>query len=241
MHTVAGVHAPRWSEVDQEEASRSRIFARMSFSSGVMLSSLRSRTDCGLSDDVDELPDTPEALLSTDTADGLTIRPLYTRRDELAEPGVPGRFPFVRGADPARDVTTGWRVTERFGDDATPAADLNELILEAMANGTSGLWLSVSRPGDGLGVADLATALRGVYLDLVPVTLDAGTEGIAAARELLGLKEKAQAAPVAAAPTAATVHSFGLSPLTATFSGRPTVSRSVSRSIRISVRSVCPL
>ena len=125
--------------------------------------------------DVDELPDTPEALLSTDTADGLTIRPLYTRRDELAEPGVPGRFPFVRGADPARDVTTGWRVTERFGDDATPAADLNELVLEAMANGTSGLWLSVSRPGDGLGVADLATALRGVYLDLVPVTLDAGT------------------------------------------------------------------
>lgn len=173
--------------------------------------------------DVDELPDTPEALLSTDTADGLTIRPLYTRRDELAEPGVPGRFPFVRGADPARDVTTGWRVTERFGDDATPAADLNELILEAMANGTSGLWLSVSRPGDGLGVADLATALRGVYLDLVPVTLDAGTEGIAAARELLGLKEKAQAAPVAAAPTAATVHSFGLSPLTAAFSGRATV------------------
>lgn len=173
--------------------------------------------------EVDELPGTPEALLSTTTEDGLTIRPLYTRRDETDEPGLPGRFPFVRGADPKRDVTAGWRVTERFGDDATGAADVNELVLEAMTNGASGLWLSVGKPGGALGVADLATVLRGVYLDLVPVTLDAGEEGIAAARELLALKEKAQAAPVAAEPTAATTLSFGLSPLTAAFSGRPTV------------------
>ncbi len=54
--------------------------------------------------EVDDLPDTPEALLSTQTRDGLTVRPLYTRRDETAEPGVPGGFPYVRG--PTRTATS---------------------------------------------------------------------------------------------------------------------------------------
>ncbi|MEE3850360.1 methylmalonyl-CoA mutase family protein [Gordonia sp. LSe1-13] len=169
---------------------------------------------------VEELGATAEELLSTDTIDGLRIRPLYTRKDETAEAGLPGSFPFVRGADPDRDVVMGWRVTERFGDDTAGAAEVNESILEALANGTSGLWLRI---GDALGADDLATVLDGVYLDLIPVTLDAGIEGIAAARALLALREKAGAAPQAAEPTPATVTSFGFSPLTAAFSGRPTV------------------
>lgn len=170
--------------------------------------------------DVADLPDDAETLLSTATPDGLTIRPLYTRRDETAEPGLPGHFPFVRGSDPQRDVNVGWRVTERFGDDDTAPEDVNEQILEAMTNGTSGLWLTV---GKGIGPDDLETVLAGVYLDLVPVTLDAGESGIDAARTLLALRTTAAAAPQAAPVTAGTTHSFGLSPLTAAFSGRPTV------------------
>ena len=65
----------------------------------------------------------------------------------------------------------GWRATERFGDGAETAGELNESILDAMNNGTSGLWLSV---GASLAPGDLATALAGVYLDLVPVTLPGG-------------------------------------------------------------------
>ncbi|MXP22177.1 methylmalonyl-CoA mutase [Gordonia sp. HNM0687] len=169
---------------------------------------------------VEELPATAEELLSTDTIDGLRIRPLYTRKDETAEAGLPGGFPFVRGADPDRDVTLGWRVTERFGDDDTPAAEVNQQILEALENGTSGLWLRI---GGALNADDLATVLDGVYLDLIPVTLDAGADGLAAARALLAQRARAVAAPQAAAPTAATVTSLGLSPLTAGFSGRPDV------------------
>ncbi|GAC78266.1 heterodimeric methylmalonyl-CoA mutase small subunit [Gordonia malaquae] len=163
-----------------------------------------------------ELPDTPEAMLSTDTRDGVAVRPLYTRRDETAEVGAPGSFPFIRGADPARDVTQGWRVTERFGDDDVDAASVNESILDAAANGTSGLWLSVAAD-------DLAAALQGVYLDLMPVTLDAGADGLAAARAFLATLDAAPDAPETAPTTAATTHSLGLSPYTAQFSGRPTV------------------
>ncbi|GAA1480257.1 methylmalonyl-CoA mutase small subunit [Gordonia sinesedis] len=177
---------------------------------------------------VAELPDTAEALLSVTTPDGLTIRPLYTRRDETPEHGLPGAHPFVRGADPARDVTLGWRVTERFGDEAgadrgsVTAASINADILDAMTNGASGLWLRV-RPDGAMSADTLSEALAGVYLDLVPVTLDAGADGIAAARAFLDLRARADAAPAAATPSAATVASLGFSPLTAAFSGRDAV------------------
>lgn len=170
---------------------------------------------------VDELTDSPEALLSTHTADGTVVRPLYTRKDETAEPGVPGQFPFVRGADPVRDVNVGWRVTERFGDDDASAEAVNEQILDAAGNGTSGLWL---RFGGGLAADDVATVLKGVYLDLMPVTLDAGADGIEVARAYLAARAAAPAAPEAAPATVANIHSLGLSPYTASFSGRPTVS-----------------
>lgn len=166
--------------------------------------------------DVADLRDTPEALLSTTTPDALTIKPLYTRRDELDEPGLPGSYPFVRGSDRVRDVNMGWRVTERFGDPVgepqDPAA-LNQAILEALNNGASGLWLTV---GDSvIAPKDLAAVLDGVYLDLVPVTLDAGAAGIEAAQVLQPLLPDSA--------TVGTVSSYGLAPLTAAFSGRPAV------------------
>ena len=107
----------------------------------------------------------------------MTVRPLYTRLDETPEPGLPGEFPFVRGADRARDVVLGWRVTERFADDDTAASAVNEQILDACANGTSGLWLRV---GEGIDADGLGAALAGVYLDLLPVTLDVGADVAAA-------------------------------------------------------------
>lgn len=166
--------------------------------------------------DVADLRDTPETLLSTTTPDALTIKPLYTRRDELDEPGLPGTYPFVRGSDHVRDVNMGWRVTERFGDpvcDPQDSATLNQAILEALNNGASGLWLAV---GDSaIAPKDLAAVLDGVYLDLVPVTLDAGAAGIEAAQAMQPLLPESA--------TIGTVSSYGLAPLTADFSGRPAV------------------
>ncbi len=149
----------------------------------------------------DTLPDTPEALLSTTLADGAVVHPLYTRRDERPEPGLPGHAPFVRGADPARDVVMGWRVTERFGD--TPGDD----VVGALESGASGVWLRARE------AADLAL-LDDVYLDLVPVTLDA--------REIAPVLAAEFARRVGDAPrSVATTASLGMSPLTAAFSGRP--------------------
>ncbi|NED59818.1 methylmalonyl-CoA mutase, partial [Streptomyces sp. SID10244] len=93
-------------------------------------------------------------------------------------------------------------------------------VLDALSKGTSGLWLNV---GAGISPDDLAAVLDGVYLDLIPVTLDAGADGIASARALLSVCAAAAAAPESIAPTTSTITSLGLSPLTAAFSGRASV------------------
>lgn len=166
-----------------------------------------------------DLPDSPEAMLSTPTRDDVLVRPLYTRKDESGERGLPGSFPFVRGADPQRDVNQGWRVTERFGDlPGQSAAAVNEAILDAAGSGASGIWLAV---GPAVAPGDLAAVLDGVYLDLMPVTLDAGADAVAAAEAFLHLLADRPAPPQEAPALAGTAHSLGLSPYTAAFSGRP--------------------
>src|SRR5699024_2242006 len=126
---------------------------------------------------------------------------------------LPGSFPFVRGTDGERDVTVGWHVDAAYGRGGDTPDAVNEHILEGLANGVSALTLSV---GDGaLAPADLPTALKGVYLDLAPVSLDAGQDAADASRALLALLDEAE------------VHDrgtvrirLGLAPLTDLFAGR---------------------
>ncbi|MFI2283237.1 methylmalonyl-CoA mutase family protein [Nocardia beijingensis] len=130
--------------------------------------------------DVSELPEEPERLLDETTYDGLTVAPLYTRRDELPEQPLPGTFPFVRGRDATRDVHRGWFVSARFAQ--RDAAAANREILAGLENGISAIWLGAGERG--VPVADLPTALSGLLFELAPLTLDAGEEVAAAAAQV---------------------------------------------------------
>lgn len=130
--------------------------------------------------DVSELPEEPERLLDETTYDGLTVAPLYTRRDELPEQPLPGTFPFVRGRDATRDVHRGWFVSARFAQ--RDAAAANREILAGLENGISAIWLGAGERG--VPVADLPTALSGLLFELAPLTLDAGDEVAAAATQV---------------------------------------------------------
>jgi methylmalonyl-CoA mutase len=158
-----------------------------------------------------DLPDEPERLLDSPTYEGFPIRPLYTSLDALPEPALPGRWPYVRGGDALRDVKSGWRVAEAFPANGSAAADANGAVLVALTEGVSALVLGVEG-----AAADLDRLLEGVFLDLVPVVLDAGVDYEAAADAALALLtdlDDDQRSRLSV--------DLGADPLTAPLSGRP--------------------
>lgn len=117
----------------------------------------------------------PESKLVTRTYDGIEIQPLYTADDVPGDAGFPGLAPFVRGASPEGQVSTGWDVRARFA--GTDAKAVNKAILADLEGGVTSIWLTVPP-------AAMADALNDVYVDLAPVVLDAGAEYEAAAAAL---------------------------------------------------------
>jgi methylmalonyl-CoA mutase len=137
--------------------------------------------------DPEDLPAEPERLLESPTYEGFPIRALYTALDALPEPPLPGDWPFVRGGDARRDVKSGWKVAEAFPvGDQGEVTDGNGAVLVALTEGVSALVLRVGEPG-GVAAAELDRLLEGVFLDLVPVTLDAGADYAVAVDSLLPL------------------------------------------------------
>lgn len=123
----------------------------------------------------------PEMTLATRTYDGITVRPLYTTSDAPADAGFPGLAPYTRGTRAEGAGETGWDVRGRYLDPDARAS--NAAVLADLEGGVTSLWLVAGR--GGVAVADLATVLDGVLLDLVPVVLDAGAEDREAAEVLL--------------------------------------------------------
>jgi methylmalonyl-CoA mutase len=158
-----------------------------------------------------DLGDEPERRLDSPTYEGFPVRPLYTSLDELPEPALPGQWPFVRGGDAQRDVKSGWRVAEVFPANGSSAADANGAVLVALTEGVSALVLRV-----GGAAAALDRLLDGVFLDLVPVVLDAGADYVAASDAVL-----AQLTDLDDDQRSRLSVDLGADPLTAPLSGQP--------------------
>ncbi|MFE2955752.1 methylmalonyl-CoA mutase family protein [Nocardia tengchongensis] len=166
--------------------------------------------------DASELPDEPEKLLAVTTYDGLTVNPLYTRRDELPEQPLPGQFPYVRGGDATRDVHRGWFVSQKVA--GADAKAVNADILFALDNGVSAVQLGVAERG--VPVEGLATALKGLLFELAPLTLDAGPAANEAAAQLFSVLDAYAAANTKTLANREDIRvSLGATPLTSLFAG----------------------
>ncbi|CAM3618621.1 methylmalonyl-CoA mutase family protein [Kibdelosporangium persicum] len=122
--------------------------------------------------------------IATRTYDDILVQPLYTRQDTAPAAGMPGLPPFVRGNRPEGAVATGWDVRQRHAHPDPSAA--KRAVLTDLEHGVTSLWLVV---GDaGLPISALADVLDEVYVDLAPVTLDAGADFLAAAEALLEIQ-----------------------------------------------------
>ncbi|CQD13002.1 methylmalonyl-CoA mutase, small subunit [Mycobacterium lentiflavum] len=161
-----------------------------------------------------ELGEEPEQLLDSPTYDGFAVRPLYTAFDELPEPPLPGEWPYLRGADPRRDVKSGWKVVEAFPSAGATAAETNAAVLGALGDGASALLLRVG--ADGVAPQELEGLLAGVYLSMAPIILEAGAHYAAAADALLALVDEVESDQRATLSI-----DLGADPLTAAHSGRP--------------------
>ncbi|MEV4612626.1 methylmalonyl-CoA mutase small subunit [Kitasatospora sp. NPDC049258] len=144
-----------------------------------------------------------EDALATKLEDGLTARPLYTAEDAPDGAGYPGFPPFVRGGRPQGSAVAGWDVRQRHAHPDPQAA--NEAVLADLEHGVSSLWLELGRTG--APVEALPELLRGVYLDLAAVVLDAGADFPAAAERLLALYQER------GVPAEAATGSLGADPL----------------------------
>ena len=120
----------------------------------------------------------PADSLVSRTADGVEIRPLYTRAD--AGP-VLGPRP-----GPSDDPDRPWDL--RALVEHPGPARANALALQELEGGAASLLLRLDPAArDGIAAAsqdDLARVLEGVYLELAPVALDAGFLGPEAANWL---------------------------------------------------------
>jgi methylmalonyl-CoA mutase len=126
----------------------------------------------------------PDALTS-ETYDGFALQPLYTADDVSPDAGFPGVPPYTRGGQPHGAVATGWDVRQRHAHPDTTVT--RKAVLGDLENGVTSLWLVVGPAGVPLDA--LPDVLDEVYLDLAPVTLDAGADVAAAAKALLDLHE----------------------------------------------------
>ncbi|CDR03928.1 methylmalonyl-CoA mutase, beta subunit [Streptomyces iranensis] len=135
-----------------------------------------------------------EEALATALEDGITVQPLYTAADAPGDAGFPGFAPFVRGGRAEGSAVSGWDVRQRHAH--PDPARTNQAILADLENGAGSVWLAVGAAG--VPVDALPEALKGVYLDLATVALDAGADFEDAARALLRLYAGREVPPGAA-------------------------------------------
>src|SRR5262249_4850214 len=109
---------------------------------------------------------------------------------------APGALPFARGTRRA-PAGLGWQIHQRVL--APDAGAANEVILEELEGGVSGVGLRSAGPGQtgiALNCASGATgAGAGVFLDYAPVQLLAGTGAPGAARHYLAALKLLKAKP----------------------------------------------
>ena len=139
----------------------------------------------------------------TKTYEGVTLRPIYTRRDWPPEgdpSGFPASMPFTRGARPAGNRVNDWDMRQWYG--YPDAAKCNDIILNDLAHGVTSIHIvldAAAKAGldpdqddgaeklvgaKGVSIAsldDLDRLLTNVLPELITISLGAGAQFIAAA------------------------------------------------------------
>ena len=134
----------------------------------------------------------PFDKLITPTYEGIALQPIYRREDAAGlafADTLPGQPPYVRGRAAAGHTRHGWAIAQEHSD-ADPAA-FNRGLIAALEAGQTAATIRLDAAtragqdaagdGDGLALttaADVAAALRGVYLQGLPLLVDCGPSAL---------------------------------------------------------------
>jgi len=152
-----------------------------------------------------------EKKMIAHTYEGIDIQPIYTPESwpSANDPsGFPGSPPYTRGATPLGHSVDGWDVRQEVLH--PEPADANRIVLEELDHGvtsvelkldaaaSSGLDADDPRSAELCGrggvmlysLGDFDQALKGVQMDVVPVSLEAGAAFLPAAALLAALWEE---------------------------------------------------
>lgn len=116
-----------------------------------------------------------DKVMHTKTHTGITLKPIYTRRDTQDLPFIqnqPGTPPYVRGNDPKRFLTEGWLIAQ--SQDEPDLKKLNEQILRELNLGLTAVNIALKHPDSPRGVKissleDLRVVLQGIDLKAAPL------------------------------------------------------------------------
>jgi methylmalonyl-CoA mutase len=151
-----------------------------------------------------------EKKMITRTYDGIEIQPVYVPESwpSANDPsGFAGGLPYTRGTRPLGHALDGWDVRQELLH--PEPAEANQILLDELDHGVSSVELKFDaaacagldaddpRSAELCGregvmvysVGDLDQALKGVHLDIVPVSLEAGAAFLPAAALLAALWE----------------------------------------------------
>jgi len=161
---------------------------------------------------VAELKGVPfENKMITHTYDGIDIQPIYapeTRPSANDPSGFPGSPPYTRGPKPLGHSLDGWDVRQEVLH--PESTEVNRIVLEELGNGATSVELKLDAAASaGLdpddfrsaelcgregvmvySLGDLDQTLKGVQMDVVTVSLEAGAAFLPAAALLVALGEE---------------------------------------------------
>jgi methylmalonyl-CoA mutase len=134
-----------------------------------------------------DLKGQPFAKLRSTIAGGLSLQPLYTADDarEVQPAGLPGLYPYVRGAVPVG----GWKIQQEYDDPRLSVC--KEQMRRDLERGAEGVWLRLG-PRRGcrvLSIGELDDLLDAVDLSRLPVCVDGGADALAVASGFLAVAQ----------------------------------------------------
>jgi methylmalonyl-CoA mutase len=126
--------------------------------------------------------------LRSTTPGGISLEPLYTAEDVegLRDSGLPGVYPYVRGASPLG----GWAIRQEYDDPRLSVC--KELIRQDVERGVEALWLRMGprRGCRALTIDEFEELLGAVDLGTTSICLDGGSDSLAVASGLLAVARR---------------------------------------------------